>query len=223
MSSSTLAACDPLSHLSVIIAAAIVPRDMLRGALQAGVYQCWMWEDVVYVKRSPGIASRKRSGLFCGYKYAELQKSIIHWNPMWWQKSCMMGKNKEEWTRKKGRQRGIIRAELWKKEEGCQFNYRIWGGRWLWLSHNGGPQALVLTEVVTGPGRAAFVRGDLGKEKAENGTECRRQAIDCGLTKEGICNCTALLIWAPEQLLMTKSRDAAILSVSFSMSSSIQQ
>lgn len=61
----------------------------------------------------------------------------------------------------------------------------------------------------SGPGRAAFVRGDLGEEKAENGIECRRRAIDGRLREEGICNCTALLIWAPQRSLMTESREAA--------------
>lgn len=48
-----------------------------------------------------------------------------------------------------------------------------------------------------------------GKEKAEYGIEWRRKAIDCSLGEEGMCNCTALLIWAPERPLMTKSREAA--------------
>lgn len=46
------------------------------------------------------------------------------------------------------------------------------------------------TLTFSGAGGAAFVRGDLGKEKPEYSIECRRHAIDRSLRTESICNRT---------------------------------
>lgn len=61
----------------------------------------------------------------------------------------------------------------------------------------------------SGPVRAAFVRGDLGRGKAEYGIECgkkKKELLIAARELEGICNHAALLIRAPRTTANDKKR-----------------